>query len=118
MIIKLDREYEVKCTLGTIRDIEVAFKKPFVSLLENVATLTTSEQIRLLYAGVKRADKTVEEGEFRAACEDKLGLADLAEYLQQFALEIQYPSLPPEEAKEKLAKKLSAARTSSTGAAL
>ena len=49
MIIKLDREYEVKCTLGTIRDIEDSFKKSFVEIVSDIGKLSTREQMKMLF---------------------------------------------------------------------
>lgn len=106
MIIKLNRDYEVKCTLGTIKDLEGTFKKPFTALASELAHLTAGEQIKLLYAGVRRADASVREADFTAECEERLGLGELADYLEQFIYEIQYPNLTREEAKEKMEKKL------------
>ena len=45
MIIKLDKEYELKCTLGTIRAIEKRFNKTFIPLMSDLNKLTTTEQI-------------------------------------------------------------------------
>ena len=106
MIIKAGREYEVKCTLGTIKDIESRFNKPFYTLLSDVNKMTTTEQIRFLYVGVKRADPQVEEKEFAADCEDNHGMGDLMEYLEQYVLALQFPGLSKEEVQKKLEKKL------------
>lgn len=106
MIIKAGKEYEVKCTLGTIKDIESRFNKPFYTLLSDVNKMTTTEQVRFLYVGVKRADPQVEEKEFAADCEDNLGLGMLSEYIEQYILELQYPGMSKEEIQKKLEKKL------------
>jgi len=82
MYIKLDRDYEVKCTLGTIREIETKSGKSFYSTISELDKMTTTEQIKLLYVGVKKADPEVKESEFIAACEDNLGLGGFTEYLE------------------------------------
>lgn len=115
MVIRLDKDYQVKCTLGTIRDIENTFKKSFFKLASELDKLTCGEQIRLLYCGVKRADPDTEERAFVAACEDAMGLGELAEYLEQFVYEIQYPGLTREEAQERLGKKLRQTPAASIG---
>ncbi len=109
MYIKLDRDYEVKCTLGTIKDIETSFQKPFFTLASALDKLTTDEQIRFLYAGVRRADPSVTRERFTDACEEMLGIGDLVEYLEKFVLQLQYPGLSQEEIREKIEKKLQAA---------
>lgn len=106
MKITLDKDYEVRCTLGTIKEIESTFKKPFMVLISEMNKLTTTEQIKLLYAGVKRGDKTVSESEFIGQCEDCLGLGELTDYLEQFVYELQYPGLTREEAQQRMEKKL------------
>lgn len=106
MIIKLDKDYDVKCTLGTIKDIETRFSKPFYTLVSMLDKLTTTEQIKLLFVGAKRANANITENEFITACEDNLGLGELTEYLEQFVLQLQYPGLTNEEVQQKIEKKL------------
>ena len=106
MIIKAGKEYEVKCTLGTIKDIESRFNKPFYTLLSEVNKMTATDQIKFLYVGVKKADPQIEEKEFAADCEDNLGMGDLMEYLEQYVLSLQYPGMTKEEVQKKLEKKL------------
>jgi len=106
MNIKLDKDYEVKCTLGTIRDIEVAFGKPFISVISGIDKLTTAEQVKLLYLGVKRADNTITEVDFTSECENNLGLGDFTEYLETYIMQLQYPGKTPEEIQQKIEKKL------------
>ena len=84
MIIKLDRDYEVKCTLGTIKEIEDRFGKPFLTIVAGLDKLTTSEQIRLLYIGAHRADQGLEENTFISACDDNLGLGTLTDYMEEY----------------------------------
>lgn len=117
MTIKLDRDYEIKCTLGTIKDIESRFNKPFYTLISGLDKLTTTEQIKLLYVGVKRADPSVTESEFVTACEDNMGLGELTDSLEQFVLQLQYPGLSGEEAVQKIEKKLAASRKLQTASA-
>ena len=106
MYIKLDREYEIKCTLGTIKDIESRFGKPFFTLISALDKMTTTEQIQLLYIGARRADPTISEKDFIAACEDNLGLGELTDYLEQFVYQLQYPGLSKEEVQQRIEKKL------------
>lgn len=106
MIMKLDKDYDVRCNLGTIRDIESIFGKPFFTLASQLDKLTTLEQIKLLYTGVKRADSTIREEEFVDACENNMGIGDLSEYIEQFLLQLQYPGLSKEEVQQKIEKKL------------
>lgn len=110
MFIKLDKDYEVKCTLGTIKDIEAKFGKPFFGLVSELDKFTTTELITLLYVGAHRADSTVKEQDFIAACEDNLGLGELSDYLEQYVFQLQYPGLKPEEVQERLEKKLERTR--------
>lgn len=109
MIIKIYREYEIKCTLGTIKDIENKFSKPFYTIIGGLDKMTTTEQIKLLYSGAKRADSSIVENDFVIACEENLGLGDLAENIEQFVLQLQYPGLSQEEVQQKIEKKLQAA---------
>lgn len=110
MYIKLDREYEIKCTLGTIKDIESKFGKPFFTLISAFDKLTTTEQIQMLYVGARRADPSLSEKEFVSACEDNLGLGMLSDYLEEFIMQLQYPGLTHEEVQQKLEKKLENSR--------
>lgn len=106
MIIKLDRDYEIKCTLGTIKDIESRFNKPFFTLVSALDKMTTTEQIKLLFIGAKRAEPSIKEADFVEACEENLGLGELNEYLENFVLQIQYPGQSREEIQERIEKKL------------
>lgn len=106
MIVKAGMDYDVKCTLGTIKDIESKFNKSFYTLLSDVNKMTTTEQIKFLYVGVKRANSKIEEKEFIADCEDNLGLGNLSEYIEQYILELQYPGMAKDEIQKKLEKKL------------
>ena len=106
MYIKLDREYEIKCSLGTIKDIESRFGKPFFTLISAFDKLTTTEQIQLLYVGARRADPSLSEKEFVSACEDNLGLGELTDYLEQYVYQLQYPGLSKEEVQQRIEKKL------------
>ena len=110
MIIKLDRDYEIKCTLGTIKDIETSFGKPFFALVTELDKLTTTELIKLMYIGARRAEATLTEQGFLAACEDSLGLGELSDCLEQYVFQLQYPGLKPEEAQKKIEKKLERTR--------
>ena len=110
MTIKIDRDYELKCTLGTIKDIEGRFNKTFFTLISGLDKLTTTEQIRLLYVGARRADPRLSESDFISACEDNLGLGMLSDYLEEFIMQLQYPGLTHEEVQQKLEKKLENSR--------
>ncbi len=110
MFIKLDKDYEIKCTLGTIKDIEAKFGKPFFTLVSEFDKFTTTELIKLLYVGAHRANSSVTEQEFISACEDHLGLGELSDYLEQYVFQLQYPGLMPEEVQDKIEKKLERSR--------
>jgi len=106
MHIKLDKDYEVKTTLGTIRDIEKTFGKSFFEIVNSVATMKLEDQIKLLFAGVRKAHPDIKETAFIDLCEDHLGMGDLMEYLEQYFYALQYPGLSEEEVQAKLEKKL------------
>lgn len=106
MFIKLDKEYEVKTTLGTIRDIERAFGKSFYEIINSVSKMTLDEQIKLLCVGVRKAHPEVNEETFNVLCENYLGIGDLMEYLEKFFYALQYPGLSEEEVQDRIQKKL------------
>ena len=106
MFITLDREYEVKCTLGTIRDIERSFGKSFFDIVGNISSMTTDQQMKLLYLGAKKADPTLSQEVFFAQCEENLGIGEFMEMLERFFYSLQYPGLSEEEVPEKIEKKL------------
>lgn len=106
MIIKLDREYEVKCTLGTIRDIEAVFKRSFADIVSGIGKLTAGEQVKMLFIGAKKADPDLTEKDFTDKCDETLGLGDLTDYLEQFILQLQYPGKTEKEIREQIEKKL------------
>ncbi|MCL2375724.1 MAG: hypothetical protein FWC82_04295 [Firmicutes bacterium] len=105
MNIKLDKTYEVKTTLGTIRDIEKAFDKSFFDIINSVANMKVEEQIKLLYIGVKKANPDISEGQFDDLCNDHLGLAELIELLEKYLFGLQFPGMTEAEVQEKLGKK-------------
>lgn len=105
MQIKLGKDYEVKTTLGTIRDIERAFDKSFFEVINAVTNMKVEEQIKLLYMGVKKANSEITEEAFNNLIEEHLGLADLIELLEKYLLALQFPGLTEEEVAEKLGKK-------------
>lgn len=110
MYITLDREYEAKTTLGTIRDIEKAFGKPFIEVVNAIAGMKVEEQIKLLYIGVKKKNPELTEEAFNVLCEDHLGIGDLMEYLERYFYALQYPGLSEQEVQEKIEKKLQKSR--------
>ena len=110
MFIRLDRDYEVKCTLGTIKEIESKYNKSFYTVIGALDKMTVTEQLRLLYIGVKRADAGVREQQFFAVCDAYLGVGALTDYLEQFVFALQYPGLSREEVQQKIEKKLAANR--------
>ena len=110
MYIKLDREYEVKTTLGTIREIERVFGKSFFDVIQGVASMKVEEQIKMLYMGVKKANPDMTEKAFSDLCDDHIGLGDLMEHLEKFIFALQYPGLTEQEVQEKLEKKLKQAQ--------
>ena len=115
MYIKLDREYEVKTTLGTIREIEKIFDKSFFEIVELAGTMKVEEQIKFLYAGVKKANPDMLEARFFELCEDNVGMGDLIEYLEKYILALQYPGLTEEEVHTKIEKKLQEAKALQKG---
>lgn len=110
MYIKLDKDREVKCTLGTIRDIEKKFNKGFYEILRGLDKMTVTEQIRLLYVGVGKADPNLSEESFAEICDEYLGMGELQESLENFLYQLQYPGLSNAEIQEKIQKKLQIAK--------
>ena len=106
MHIKLDKDYEVKTTLGTIREIERIFDKSFMDVINSITSMKIEEQIKFLFAGIKKADPQMSEEKFVELCEDHLGMGELMEYLEQYIFALQYPGLSEQEVQEKLEKKL------------
>jgi|AGTN01.1.fsa_nt_gi hypothetical protein len=106
MIINLDKNYDLKCTLGAVKDIEAVFKTPFFTLAATIDKMSTTDQLKLLYVGFKRANPNVSENEFMDLCDEHLGLGDLMEYLETYLYALQYPGLSQEEVKAKIEKKI------------
>jgi len=106
MYIKLNKDYEVKTTLGTIREIEKLFDKAFLDVIGNIATMKIDEQIRFIFAGVKKANSEMTEKAFSDLCDDYVGMGELMEYLEQYIFALQYPGLSEQEVQDKLEKKL------------
>jgi len=106
MHIKLDRDYEVKTTLGTIRDIEKAFGKSFFEVVNAIGSMKVVEQIKLLYVGVHKAHPEMTAEAFNALCENYIGIGDLMEYLEKYFYALQYPGLSEQEVQERIEKKL------------
>ena len=107
MYIKLDKEYEVKTTLGTIREIEKAFGKSFFDTIASVGTMRLDEQIKLLYVGVRKANPDLTQEQFTNLCEEHLGIGDVIEYIEEYFHKLQYPGLNEQEIQEKMQKKFS-----------
>jgi len=110
MYIKLDKEYEVKTTLGTIREIEKQFGRAFFDIIKSVTSMVIEEQMRLLYVGVHKANSDLTETAFADLCEDNMGMGDLMEYLEKYLYALQYPGLSEQEVQERLEKKLEKSR--------
>lgn len=102
MKIQLENSYEIKCTLGTIKDIENKFKKSFNEIVTSIDKMSTTDQIEMLYLGAKRNDETVEEKTFITECENTLGVGTLTEIIEDYILQLQYPG----ETKENIQKKI------------
>lgn len=115
MYIKLDREYEVKCNLGTIREIEKVFAKGFYEIMQGISALTTEQQLKMLFVGVKKATPSINFEGFLSLCEEYLGMGDLMEYLEKYLYALQYPGLSQEEVQQKIEKKLQKSRQLQTG---
>lgn len=113
MYITLDKSCEIKCTLGTIREIEKSFGKGFYEIMKNIDKLTIAEQIRLIYVGVIKGGSSVGENEFAELCDEFLGMGSLQEILETYLYQLQYPGLSDDEIKEKIQKKLSQAKANS-----
>jgi len=111
MYIKLDRDYEVKTTLGTIREIERLFDKSFFEVISDVGSMKVEEQIKLLYAGIRKANPSITEQAFSDLCDDHVGLGDFLEYLEKYIYALQYPGLSETEVQEKVEKKLQRVQT-------
>lgn len=111
MYISLDKQYQVKTTLGTIRDIEQVFGKSFFEVVNSVSKMKVEDQVKLLYVGVKRFNPELTEDTFNSLCEDYLGIGDLMEYLEKYFYSLQYPGLSEEQVQEKIEKKLQKNRT-------
>ena len=105
MYIKLDRDYEVKTTLGAIREIERAFDNSFFEVINGVTNMKIEQQIKLLYIGVKKANPDMSEQRFNELCDDNLGLVELIEALEKYLVALQFSGLSESEVQEKLAKK-------------
>lgn len=106
MYIKLDKEYEVKTNLGTIREIERVFGKSFFEVVNSVSSMKVEDQIKLLYVGVRKAHSEITEEMFMTLCENSLGIGNLMEYLEKYFYALQYPGLTEEEVQERIEKKL------------
>ena len=106
MQIKLDKNYEVKATLGTIRDIEKSFGKSFYEVAKSLGGMKVEEQIRLLFLGARKTNPDLNETAFFELCEEYLGIGNLLEYIEKFFYALQYPGLSEDEIKEKIEKKL------------
>ena len=111
MTIKLDKKYDVKTTLGTIREIEKTFKKGFFDIITDIASMQIDDQMRFLFAGVKKAGAEIDENKFIELCEDNIGIGELMEYIEQYIFALQYPGLSVEEVQQKLEKKLQSVET-------
>jgi len=106
MNIKLDRNYEIKTTLGTIREIERLFGTGFLDVINKITTMKLDDQIKFIFAGVKKANPEISEAQFTELCEDHLGMGDLMDCLEEYIFALQYPGQSVEEVQEKLEKKL------------
>ena len=106
MKIQLENSYELKCTLGTIKDIENKFKKSFNEIVGSIDKMSTNDQIQMLYLGAKKADDSIVEKDFVAECDNNLGLGSLSEIIEDFILQLQYPGQTKEEIQKKIMNKL------------
>lgn len=106
MHIKLDKDYEVKTTLGTIRDVEKTFGKGFFELAGEITKMTIDEQVKLIYVGVRKANPDLTEEKFISLFEEHLGIGDLMELLEKYMYGLQYPGLSEEEVQDRIQKKL------------
>lgn len=103
MKIKIDKnEYELKTNLFTVKIIQKEFKKPFISLVEEIAEMGLEEQIRFILCGTKEEDREKLENDIMG----NWGLGDIFDNLKTFIEKIQYPGLTDEEIEEKNLKNL------------
>lgn len=109
MNIQLDKDYELKCSLGTIRELEETFNCSFNELITKVNKLTTEEQLRMLFCGVHRANPDMSKEKFFVLCDDYLGLGMLTDKLEEFIYQLQYPGKTQEEIDAIVQKKLAKA---------
>lgn len=106
MIITLDKDYELKCTLGTIREIEQRFNKGFYTLMRDIEKMSVSDQLKLIYVGIKKAGADISEQNFSDLCDKYMGMGELTELLEKYLLQLQYPGLSTDEIKDRIQKKL------------
>lgn len=106
MKIQLENSYEIKCTLGTIKDIENKYKKSFNEVVGSIDKMSTSEQIQMLFLGAKRNDENIKEQDFITECENTLGAGTLAEIMEEFILQLQYPGQTKDDIQKKILEKL------------
>ena len=101
MYIRLDKDYEIKTTLGTIRDIERVFE-----VVNSISGMNVEDQLKLLYIGARKANTDLSEENFYVLCENYLGIGDLMECLEKYFYALQYPGLSEQEVQDKIKKKL------------
>jgi len=106
MNIKLDKDYEIKTTLGTIREIERLFDMGFLDVLTKVFSMKLEEQLKFVYAGFKKANPNVDEDKFIELCEDNLGMGKLMEVIEEYIFALQFPGMSEEEVHKTMEKKL------------
>ncbi|MFR1566421.1 MAG: hypothetical protein ACLSUT_08335 [Christensenellales bacterium] len=106
MYIRLDKDYEIKTTLGTIRDIERVFGKSFFEVVNSISGMNVEDQLKLLYIGARKANTDLSEENFYVLCENYLGIGDLMECLEKYFYALQYPGLSEQEVQDKIKKKL------------
>ena len=104
MHIKLDKEYKIKTTFGTIREIETTFGKSFFDILPTVMGMVSNDQLKMIFIGVKKANPDMDEKAFFDLCDEYLRLEHLVEVLEKFLFALQFPGQSIEEVQARFAK--------------
>ncbi len=102
MIIEVnEKEYELNTKLGTCLEIQKAFKRPYLKVIENIMELNLEEQIKFIACGLTYRESKTEFKEDILEC----GIDTLVEIIEQYIDALQYPGLTEEEIEtKKLAK--------------
>lgn len=92
-----ENEYELNTKLGTCIEIQKAFKKPYLKVIENVMELNLEDQIKFIACGLTYKESKDEFKEDILEC----GIDTLVEIIEQYVDALQYPGLTEEEIETK-----------------